>query len=323
MGWVRVAILVMAGMLVNPQAGRADYPSRPVTVVVGFAAGGSTDAIARLLAPFLARHLGDGASVEVVNRPGASGELGFAAIADAIPDGHTIGFINTPSVVSIPIERSARFTLDRLDPLVNVVEDPGVWTVRGDSPLTTLAEAIAAARVQPGAISVGSTGIGSDDHLGLLMMQQLTGASFTHRSYPGSAAAHRALMAEHVHLCGQNVGEGLRARQTEAIRVLGVMSAQRWPAAPDIPTFAEQGFNVVNASQRGIAAPRGLPAAIRAQLVTALLAALADPEFIALAQAPATYQPLRVLPPDAFAAELRRQDARLRALWRRAPWLSY
>lgn len=316
-----MAVLALASLWAIPA--RAGYPERPVTLLVGFDQGGSTDVLARQLAPYLARHLGPDARVEVVNRPGASGELAFAAIADAMPDGYTIGFINTPNVVAIPIERSARYTLDRLDPLVNVVDDPGVWTVAADSPFTSVADVVAAARAQPGAITISTTGVGSDDHLTVLLMQGLAGVEFAHRPFPGSAAAYRALQSARVLVCGQNVAEGLRLRQTDPIRVVGVTSPRRWPAAADIPTFAEQGYDVVMSSQRGVAAPHGLPPAIRSALVGALKAALADPAFVAEARSPETYQALRVLGPDAFAAALRAQDRQLRALWQRSPWVSY
>lgn len=324
-GWRIRMILALAFMVMwaAPNPACAEFSGRPVTLLVGFDAGGSTDVLARQMAPYLARHLGAGATVEVVNRPGASGELAFAAIADAAPDGYTIGFINTPNVVAIPIERSARYTLERLDPLVNVVDDPGVWTVMADSPFVSVADVIDAARARPGSIAVSTTGVGSDDHLAVLLMQSLTGVEFVHRPFPGSAAAYRALQTGRVQVCGQNVAEGVRARQSDPIRVLGVMTPRRWAAAPDIPSFSEQGYDVVMASLRGVAAPRGLPPAIRAALVAALMATLADPEFMAEIRSPETYQPLRVLGPDAFAATLRAQDRQLQALWQRSPWVNY
>lgn len=324
-GWrIRMmTVLALAAMWTVPALARGQLSDRPVTLLVAFDQGGSTDVLARQLAPYLARHLGPGARVEVVNRPGASGELGFAAIADAAPDGYTIGFINTPNVVAIPIERSARYTLDRLDPLVNVVDDPGVWTVAADSPFASVADVVAAARNRPGTIAISTTGVGSDDHLAVLLMQSLSGAEFLHRPFPGSAAAYRALQTGRVQVCGQNVAEGLRARQTDPIRVLGVMAPRRLPIAPDIPTFAEQGYDVVLSSQRGVAAPRGLSPAIRSLLVAALKAALADPAFVAETGSPETYQSLRVLGPDAFAAALRAQDRQLRSLWQRSPWVNY
>lgn len=311
-------VVICLGLATAPAA--ADYPERPLVVVVAFDRGGATDATARQLAPFLARHLGPDAQVEVVNRPGASGEVGFAAIADAVPDGYTIGFINLPNVVAIPIERAARYSLARLDPLVNVVDDPGIWMVRADSPYTSLSSVLAAARARPGAVVVGSTGVGSDGHLGLQMVERLSGVRFRHQSFPGSAAARRALLDGRIAVCGDTLAEGVWGRQRGTTRLLGVMAAQRWPVAPEVPSFAEQGIAVAMSSHRGLAAPQGLPAPVRARLVGALLAALSDPRYLAQVAQPATYQPLKVMGPDGFAAELRRQDAALRRVWQHTPW---
>ncbi|SMH54393.1 tripartite tricarboxylate transporter substrate binding protein [Azospirillum agricola] len=303
-----------------PLSVQAAYPEKPITMVVAYDAGGSTDVTARMLAPYIEKHLG-GARIEVVNRPGAGGEIGFAALADSPADGYTIGFINTPNLVSIPIERQARFSLDRLDPLINVVDDPGIWTVPADSPFKTLSEAVAHAKANPNAVTVGTTGVGSDDQLAMLLVQRQAGVQFTHVPFSGSAANQKAMLAKKIQVCAQNLGEGLRATATEQVRILGVMSSERWKVAPDLPTFKEQGYAVNMASLRGIGAPKGLPADIRAKLVDALTKAVGDPEFVAKAEAKETFQPLRVLASDAFAGELAQLDKELRALWQSSPWL--
>lgn len=313
-------LAMAAGALAGAPAARAAYPERPITMIVAYGADGSTDVTARTLAPVLARHLGNGARIEIVNRPGAGGEIGFAALADAVPDGYTIGFINTPNLLTIPIERQARFAPGRIDPLVNVVDDPGVMTVHADTPYRTLAELVGQAGASPENITVGTTGVGSDDHLGMLFLQGLTRARFSHRPFPGSAEVYRAMLNRHIVVCAQNMGEALRGRSAgDPIRILGVMGAERSPAAPEIPTFREQGYDIVMGSMRGVGAPRGLPPAIRSALVKALAAAVADPEFQERARA--THQPLRILGPEAFAAEIGQLDQEFRSLWRVQPWL--
>ena len=168
---------------------QAAYPEKPITMVVAYDAGGSTDVTARLLAPFIEKHLGS-TRIEVVNKPGAGGEIGFAAIADSAPDGYSIGFCNTPNMVSIPIERQARFSPDRLDPLVNIVDDPGVWSVPGDSAFKTLKDVVEHAKANPNTVTVGTTGVGSDDQLAMLLVQRQAGVQFTHVPFSGSAANH-------------------------------------------------------------------------------------------------------------------------------------
>ena len=302
----------------SPAAVQAAYPEKPITMIVAYGAGGSTDVTARMLAPFIERYLG-GARIVIVNRPGAGGEIGFAALADAAPDGYTIGFINTPNLITIPIERQARYGLDRLDPLVNIVDDPGVMTVRADSPFRSVADVVEFAKGNPGALTVGSTGIGSDDHLAMLLLERQAGVKMTHVPFAGSAENYRAMLGSHTRICDQNLGEGLRGiAGGDPVRMLGVMSRARWDMAPDLPTFREQGYAIDMVSMRGIGAPKGLPPDIRRTLIEAVTRAAMDPEFQAKARE--TFQPLRIVGPEAFAAELKQLDGEFRALWTEMPW---
>nr|WP_247872526.1 tripartite tricarboxylate transporter substrate binding protein [Azospirillum sp. TSO35-2] len=312
-----VGLAVAAGAAAGPA--RAAYPDKPISVIVGYAPGGGSDFIVRSLAPFLEKELGGNTRVVVMNKPGAGGEIGFAAIADAPPDGYTIGLINSPNVVTIPIERHARFSLDRLDPLYNLVDDPGSFVVHKESPFKTLADVAAFARANPNSVTVGTTGIGSDDHLAMLIFQRLTKTQLTHVPFPGSADAHRALLGRHIQLTSMNIGESARAREGDPIRILGVMTEQRSGQGPDVPTFKEQGFPVTMSSLRGLAAPAGLPADVRTRLVDAIAKAVQHPEFQDIARK--AYQPLRLLPPDQYATELKAQDATFRAMWQETPWL--
>ncbi|HYG55743.1 MAG TPA: tripartite tricarboxylate transporter substrate-binding protein, partial [Burkholderiales bacterium] len=110
----------------------AAYPERPITMIVAYSAGGGTDLVARAIAPFIEKYLGNNAKIVVMNRPGAGGEIGFAALANAQPDGYTIGFINTPNVLTIPIERKAQYSTDKFELLANIVDDPGNFSVHTD-----------------------------------------------------------------------------------------------------------------------------------------------------------------------------------------------
>ncbi|WP_244433892.1 tripartite tricarboxylate transporter substrate binding protein [Azospirillum sp. B506] len=316
----RLSIALAAAVLcagVGPVA-LAAYPEKPITLIVAYGAGGSTDVTARMLAPYIERYLGGGRIV-VLNRPGAGGEIGFATIADAVPDGYTIGFINTPNLVTIPIERQARYGLDRLDPLVNIVDDPGVMTVRADSPFRSVADVVENAKANPDTLTVGSTGVGSDDHLAMLLLARQAGAKLIHVPFPGSAENYRAMLGQHIKVCDQNLGEGLRGIAAgDPVRMLGVMSRSRWDMAPDLPTFQEQGYAIEMVSMRGIGAPKGLPPEIRRTLIEAITKAAMDPEFQAKARE--TFQPLRIVGPDAFAAELTQLDREFRNLWAAMPW---
>ncbi|WP_246337756.1 tripartite tricarboxylate transporter substrate binding protein [Azospirillum oleiclasticum] len=303
-------------MIGGPAA--AAFPDRPVTLIVPFAAGGSTDVTARMIAPYIEKNLHAGARVVVSNIQGGGGDVGFATISGAIPDGHTIGFINTPSFLTIPLERQARFDPKLFDPLVAIVDDPSTVVVPAGSAIATPVDLVAFARTTPQKASFATTGVGSDEQLSMLKLQELGGVRFVHIPFPGGAHIYRALRNGNVMVAGMNLSEALRAREEGRITILGQMSRNRHPVAPDLPTFREMGFDIAMGAMRGIAAPRGLPDDVRQVLVDAITAAAADPDF--QAKAKATYQPLRILGPDAFADELTAMDRDYRALWAVSPW---
>ena len=303
-----------------PAAARAAYPEQPINMIVGYAPGGGTDLVARMIAPFIERYLGEGARIVVVNRPGAGGSIGFAALAAAAPDGYTIGFINTPNVLTTPIERAdVKFSWQSYDLLGNLVDDPGGFSVHADSPIKSLADLVAHAKANPDAVTVGTTGAGSDDHLAMLLFQKSAGVRMTHVPFKGAAEVRTALTGRQIVVGAINLGEALQYQKGGTpLRNLGQMSAQRSLLAPDLPTFREQRFDIELASLRGLAAPKGLPAPIRERLVRAVEQAAADPKF--QAQAAAAFAPLRYLSPPRYEAELRQGEAQFRQLWKEVPW---
>lgn len=303
-----------------PGAASAAWPSdQPINMIIAYAPGGGTDIIARNIIPFLEKHLGDGAKINVVNRPGAGGGIGFGAIAAAQPDGYTIGFVNTPPVVTIPIERQAPWTLQSYDLLGNVVDDPGTFCVHVDSPYKTLADVAAFAKANPGKVTVGSTGVGSDDHLAMMFFEKSAGVKMTHVPFKGSADTRTAVIGRHIEVAAINVGEALQyLKGGSPLRCLGQMTARRLPAAADWPTFREQGFAFEMASLRGIVGPKGMPAAVRDRLINAIEKAQADPAFKIAAER--AFAPIRYLAPAAYEAELKADDVRFRALWKELPW---
>lgn len=309
--------LCLAAMV--PGLARATYPEQPIKMVVAYAAGGGTDIIARLMAQYMQKHLGASASIVVINRPGAGGAIGFTELATAKPDGYTIGFINTPNVLTIPIERKSNFHWSQYDLLGNIVDDPGNFSVHADSPIRNLADLAAHARANPGAVTYGTTGIGSDDHLAALMFERAAGVKLTHVPFKGAAEVHNAIASRQIFMAAMNIGEALQYQKGGTpLRHLGQMSEKRSSLAPQVPTFNEQGFKVIMASLRGIAAPKGLPPAVREQLVSAVNKAVTDPEF--QAKAVGYFAPLRYLAPEAYAAELREDEAGFKQLWQVMPW---
>jgi tripartite-type tricarboxylate transporter receptor subunit TctC len=312
-------LLMLSAAAAAPAPAFAAYPEQSIKMIVAFAPGGGTDIAARLAAQYISKYLGGGASVVVMNRTGASGAIGFTETAKAVPDGYTIGFINTPNVLTIPIERKANFHWQEFDLLGNLVDDPDGFSVLEDSPHKTLKDLIAYAKANPGAVTYGTTGVGSDDHLAALQLERIAGIKMTHVPYKGSSETLNGLATKAVVLAVMNVGEALQyIKGGTKLRLLGQMSEARTTLAPNLPTFKEQGYNIVMASLRGMAAPKGLPPDVRKRLVEAVQKTAADPEF--QAKAAAMFAPLRYLGPDAYAAELKEAEATFKQLWQTMPW---
>lgn len=308
----------VGAVLAAPRLARAAWPERPLQLVVPFAAGGGTDISARTMAQFLERELGQ--PVVVQNRPGAGGEIGLSAIADARPDGYTIGIINTPGIVTIPIERTPRWSLASFTLIAGVVEDPTTFAVHPESPIRNIADLIAAAKAKPGEVTVGTQGVGSAGHISALLLEQAAGIRFECVSYAGSAPAAVALMRRDIQVTTASLGESLTFAQQQPWRVLGLMSSTRSEFARDVRTFREAGYDIRGGSLRGIGAPRGLPEDVVRRLAAAIGTVLRNPEFREASAR--TFQPLRFLDSAEYVAYLQDADAAHRALWRLRPWNS-
>ncbi|WP_050526198.1 tripartite tricarboxylate transporter substrate binding protein [Pseudorhodobacter aquimaris] len=308
-----------AVVVASAAAAQAEYPERPINMIVAYSAGGGTDIAARTLAPFIEKHLGGGASIVVLNRAGAGGEIGFTELAQAEADGYTIGFINTPNILTIPIQRDARYSLESFAPIANVIDDPGAFSLLPSSDIKTFDDLIAYAKENPGKVTYGSTGLGSDDHLAALEFERMTGVELKHIPFPGNADVRTAVLGGHIMMASMNISETIGDVHEGTLHALGQMSNERWAGAPEVPTFKEEGYDVVMGSMRGIAAPAGVPADVIARLETALKAAVDDPEF----QEKAAQQHLALAYTASadYLAELESLSATFNALWDNTPWV--
>jgi tripartite-type tricarboxylate transporter receptor subunit TctC len=311
---------LLVALALAPAFAFAAYPEKPITMIVAYSPGGGTDLIARAVQPFLEKYIGGGARIILVHRPGAGGEIGFAAIANAPPDGYTIGFVNTPPLMTIPIERAAQFGgPQRFDLLGNLIDDPCNFAVHADSDIRDLKDLAAYAKANPGKVTVGSSGIGSDDHLLMLMFERAAGVKMTHVPFKGSADVRAALQSKQIVVGAINIGEALQGvKGGTPMRNIAQFSPARTNLAPDLPTAREQGFDIELSSLRGMAAPKGLPPEIRERLVKAVESSYRDPEF--QAQATKFFAPLRFLTPAQFEQVIREADAGFRQLYKEMPW---
>ena len=272
----RTLLAASAATAIASPAIAQNYPRRAVQLIVAFPAGGSTDVGARILAGLAEKDFGQ--PITVVNKAGAGGQIGFTEIARAKPDGYTLGFLNLPGMNTITLdpERKAAFTIDSFIPIVNQVLDPGLIWVKGDSPYKTLADLVDAAKKNPGKISACTTGILSDDHLAILMLQEAAKCEFRIVHFDGGAQQLTGVLGGHVDVAFDNVGSVFK-------RVAVGRDPRRWPSptpsarssCPRCPTTKELGFaTVISSSTRGVGAPKGTPADICKVVETAFLKAI-------------------------------------------------
>lgn len=237
-----------------PEKGKA------ITVLVHWAAGGSSDLGARLLAAGMEKELGT--TVEVVNKAGAGGQIGYTALAQAKPDGYTIGSTNYPSAIITYLDPDRKATYSRKDfaLLALHVVDPGVIAVKTDSPYKSVKDVIDAAKANPKKIRVSTTGLQSDEHFAILQLQQMTGAQFAIVHFAeGIAKAKAAFLGGHVDILVGNVGDTPELLKGGEIRVLGVMDPEESKFLSGVKTFEAQGYKLFSSSSRGFSAPAGTP----------------------------------------------------------------
>lgn len=263
-------------------AAAADFPTRPVQLMIAYPAGGSTDVAARIVASIAEKHLGQ--SIVVVNKGGAGGQVGWTDMSRAKPDGYYLGFINLPALNTVILdpERKAIFKADAFLPLINQVLDPGIIWVKADSPYKTLKDLLEAAKKNPNKISAATTGILSDDHLAILMAEEaFPGAIFRIVHLEGGAAQMTGILGGHIDVAFDNVGSVFRRIRTGEVRALAVLDQKRSPFLPDVPTTPELGFpTIISSSTRGIAVPRGTPEPIVKKLQEVFKKAMDDPEHV-------------------------------------------
>lgn len=296
----------------------SEWPrERPIQVIVPFPPGGGVDQMARLVMPHVQAQLPELRFV-VDNRPGAASQLGLEALYASRPDGYAIGAVVMPTLLSMPLERPVRYDAKKFTYIANVVDDPGGLWVQNSSPIRSLEAMLQKARAEKGVIAIGTTGVGSDDHLMITDLAQKTGAEFNHVPFNGFAPLQTALLGGHLDIGCFNMSEGLPGLRDGRLRCLGLASATRLPVVKDTPTFNDQGIEMLAGSQRGIIAPPGVPEEIRDRLVAAFAAALASPGF--KADAEKVDMPISAKTGAAYRDSVFATESHLQGMWNRKPW---
>ncbi len=279
-------LLSLALGLMGPQGARAaekpkDYPNRPITIMVGFGAGGSSDVGVRILAEALKKVIGQPVLVE--NKPGAGSQVMLTDFRNnSKPDGYTLALINIPQIQTIVFDptRKAAFAITDLQPVANHVQDPGAILVRQESPFKTLEDFLNAARANPGQVKVSTTGIGSDDHLAVLDVTRKANVRFNIVHLQDTATALKNALGGHIDVDFDNVGGFLPTVKSGQARILAVFDDKRFPDLPDVPTLRERGLDLVSSSTRGYVLPAGTPMEIVKYMSESIKKAMDDPDHV-------------------------------------------
>ena len=257
----------------------ADYPDKPIRMIVPYPPGGTSDLLARAIAPRLGERLQQ--TVIIENRAGAGGVIGAQAVARSAPDGYTLVFASIASHGILPVlQKPAPYdAIKDFSPITLVANTPNVLIANIQQPIKSVAELLAAAKAKPGSINFGSTSLGGSPHMGGELLKTMAGIDIVHVPYKGGGPMLIDLMGGQVQVAFDNLPSSINHIRAGKIRALAVTTAKRWPAAPDIPTMAEAGVpGYESGAWFGLLAPANTPKPIVEMLQKHVAAILKLPE---------------------------------------------
>ncbi|WP_024513225.1 tripartite tricarboxylate transporter substrate binding protein [Bradyrhizobium sp. ARR65] len=275
------AFACVVALAVGTAPSAADtYPSRPVHWLIGFAAGGPVDTVARIMAQWLSDRFGQQFIVE--NRAGSGGNIAAAAAINAPPDGYTLLFVAPNNAISTSLYKHLPFDFMRdTVPVASIMQLTNMLIVSNAMPVKTVQEFIDYCKANPGKISFASSGNGTSVHMSAELFKAMTKCEMVHVPYRGSAVAMPDIISNKVQLIFDNLPSALEQARGGTVRALGVTSPRRWPGVADIPAIAETVPGFESVGFYGISAPKGTPPEIVDALNTAVNEALKDPKLVA------------------------------------------
>jgi tripartite-type tricarboxylate transporter receptor subunit TctC len=270
------AVCVMA----SPMTAGAAYPTKPITVTQGFKAGGGSDALAQVTQPTLQKILGQSFINQYI--PGATGAIAWTKLAKSTkPDGYTLSITNTPMLqANYIMNPEVTYNIHEMDPIANVVTDPGILVVGKDSPFKTYQDYVDAAKANPGKITVGNSGVGGDDFFTTIQWMKNTGLKVAMVPFEGDGPSWQAAAGGKIDVSSNNLGITFPHIKAGTLRALAIFAEKRYAGLPDVPTLKELGINQITGSSRGYSAPKGLPKDVKDKLIDAFKKMAQDPEFI-------------------------------------------
>ena len=258
----------------------ADYPNRPVHWLIGFAAGGPVDIVARIMSQWLSDRFGQQFIVE--NRTGSGGNIAAAAAISSPPDGYTLLFVAPNNAISTSLYKKLPFDFIRdTVPVASIMQLTNMLVVSNAMPVKTVQEFIDYCKANPGKVSYASSGNGTSVHMSAELFKAMTKIDMVHVPYRGSALAFPDIISDKVQLIFDNLPSALEQARGGSVRALGVTSPQRWPGVPDVPAIAETVPGFESVGFYGISAPKGTPPEIVEILNKAVGEALKDPKLVA------------------------------------------
>ncbi len=271
-----VSLLAAAALALVPAAApAADYPTKPVKIIVPFAAGGAADMTTRLAAKVAEKYLGQTFTVE--NRPGGGGATGYTEVARSRPDGYTLSEVG-PSVVIAPLTRKVAFKTESFVPIVNMVFEPETIACLTKR-FKTWEELVEYSKANPGAVKVSVSGAMASDHLAMLRVMKKTGLQWVVVPTNGSAQAITQMLGGHVDLTVVSPSELSEQVKSGEVSYLITYAAKRLEDYPEVPTGYDKGVGMTEGSWRGLVAPKGTPEEVLAKIADAFVKAFNDPAF--------------------------------------------
>lgn len=254
-------------------ATQPEWPTKPITYLVNFAPGGGNDRLARQQEPFLEKELGQPVNIEYME--GAGGAIGWQSVADGAKDGYTITVTSLPHNIVQPMMEGALYTVDGLTTVAIVQGSATLLVVPQDSPYQTLEEFLAAAKADPGKVTIGGTGSFTASNFATIRLQEATGTQFEYVSFEGGSAQITAFLGNQIDAIMTDSSDF--AGYKDQGRILAITSAETFPFYPEAKTFSEQGVDLVQYTERGLGVAAGTPDYIVAKLEAAMMKFSADP----------------------------------------------
>jgi tripartite-type tricarboxylate transporter receptor subunit TctC len=263
-------------------AAKVNFPEKgkSINYILPWAAGSVNDILFRLAGPFLEKQLG--VPFVVNDKPGAGSQTGMTELAQAKPDGYTIGYNSMPTTPIIYLDpaRQAAFSRKSFDPVCVLVEDPMLLAVKGDGKYKTAQELIAAAKANPGKIKIGDAGYMTPGHIGVISLAKATGADFASVHFGGDVESYTALLGDNIDATIAFTASVMPHYKSQAIRLVGIMDTASSQFFPEVKPLKDQGYDVQVVMSRAVAAPHGVPAPIIDTLANAFSGISKDPDFV-------------------------------------------